>query len=363
MNEPTSLNLKAGDLVQVRALDEILATLDDNGCLENMPFMPEMAQYCGRRLRVFRRAHKTCDTIEGIGGRTVNGGGIHLVDARCDGAAHGGCHNACMLFWKDAWLKRADEAEVALPGRASASAAAVAAVAAASARMPVRWLYRAGPDVPPEQVRWRCQATEAFEFTTELSPFRLSQYVEDLTSRNIDVKELLAGMVHAAYRKFQSLGVGYRVIVGLHDWVQKRRGGIPNPYINGKLKKTPLAVLDLQVGEMVRIKPFEQIMATLDTNNKNRGLWFVPPEMGRFCGREARVVKRVERLINERTGEMMPMKTPAVVLDDIWCTGRTVENRMFCPRAAALYWREIWLERVEPRTRPAEPVPAYDIIA
>lgn len=353
MNQTRRLNLKAGDLVQVRSLDEILATLDDSGCLENMPFMPEMAPYCGRRMRVFRRAHKTCDTIDGIGGRTVDGGGIHLVDARCDGCAHGGCHNACMLFWKDAWLKRTDEAEVTTPGRTNEPDPAIAA-ASAAARMPQCWLYKLGPDVPPEQVRWRCQATEALKFTTELSPYRLSQYIEDLTSRNIDVKELLAGMVHATYRRLLSLGVGYRVVVCLHDWIQRLRGGISNPYINGRLKKTPVEVLDLQVGEMVRIKPFEQIMATLDTRNKNRGLWFVPPEMGRFCGREARVIKRVERLINERTGELMPMKTPAVVLDDIWCTGRTVENRMFCPRAAALYWREIWLERIGPAPKPAE---------
>jgi hypothetical protein len=180
-----------------------------------------------------------------------------------------------------------------------------------------------------------------------LSPFRLSQYVEDLSSRNIDSKELLAGMIHAAYRRLLELGFGYRLVVGVHDWIQSRRGGIPNPYINGTLKQTPVEVLDLKVGEMVRIKPFRQIMATLDTRNKNRGLWFVPQEMGRFCGREARVVRRVDRLIHERTGEMLTMKTPSVVLDEIWCTGRTVENRMFCPRASALFWREIWLERIE----------------
>ena len=61
----SSLNLKVGDWVEVRSREEILATLDQNGRLENLPFMPEMLQYCGQRLRVFKRADKTCDYIKG----------------------------------------------------------------------------------------------------------------------------------------------------------------------------------------------------------------------------------------------------------------------------------------------------------
>ena len=59
------LNLKAGDWVEVRSREEILATLDENGRLENLPFMMEMFEYCGRRLRVYKRADKTCDYIRG----------------------------------------------------------------------------------------------------------------------------------------------------------------------------------------------------------------------------------------------------------------------------------------------------------
>src|SRR5262249_30645586 len=35
-----------GDLVEIRSLDEILKTLNDNGTLDGVPFMPEMAAYC-----------------------------------------------------------------------------------------------------------------------------------------------------------------------------------------------------------------------------------------------------------------------------------------------------------------------------
>ena len=34
------LNLRAGDLVEVRSEREILATLDDTGALDALPFMP-----------------------------------------------------------------------------------------------------------------------------------------------------------------------------------------------------------------------------------------------------------------------------------------------------------------------------------
>jgi hypothetical protein len=33
---------------------------------------------------------------------------VHLVGVRCDGSAHGGCQAGCLIFWKDAWLRRVD---------------------------------------------------------------------------------------------------------------------------------------------------------------------------------------------------------------------------------------------------------------
>ena len=55
--------LRAGDWIEVKSKDEILATLDKNGRLEQMPFMPQMFQYCGRRFMVQKSAHKTCDPV------------------------------------------------------------------------------------------------------------------------------------------------------------------------------------------------------------------------------------------------------------------------------------------------------------
>ena len=97
--------LCAGDWVEVRGKDEILKSLDQKGRLEGLPFMPQMFHYCGQRFQVYKRAHKTCDTVSEPLARLSCA--VHL-DLRCDGDAYGGCQAACLIFWKEAWLKRVD---------------------------------------------------------------------------------------------------------------------------------------------------------------------------------------------------------------------------------------------------------------
>src|SRR3989441_399781 len=61
MNRPRA-RLRPGDLAEIRAADEILQTLDVDGTLDYLPFMPERVEFCGRRFRTprplseFRRA-------------------------------------------------------------------------------------------------------------------------------------------------------------------------------------------------------------------------------------------------------------------------------------------------------------------
>jgi hypothetical protein len=101
------LDLRIGELVEVRSQEEILATLDEQGRLEGLPFMPEMLRFAGSRMRVYRRAIKACDTIGNTGMYRMERA-VHLEAARCDGQAHGGCQAACLLYFKEAWLKRVD---------------------------------------------------------------------------------------------------------------------------------------------------------------------------------------------------------------------------------------------------------------
>ncbi len=103
-----NMPLCAGDWVEILSKDEILRTLDKRGQLEGLPFMPGMFDYCGRRFKVYKRAHKTCDTVNDYKGRRMNAA-VHLEGSRCDGKAYGGCDAGCLIYWKEAWLKRVAE--------------------------------------------------------------------------------------------------------------------------------------------------------------------------------------------------------------------------------------------------------------
>src|SRR5215831_6171866 len=98
-----------GDFVEIRRLDEILQTLDDKGTLDGVPFMPEMAAFCGTRTRVLRRVDKLNDWIHGTGLKRMHGL-VLLVGLRCDGSAHGKCQSNCHLRWREEWLRPVDRA-------------------------------------------------------------------------------------------------------------------------------------------------------------------------------------------------------------------------------------------------------------
>src|SRR5215468_440277 len=83
--------------------------------------MLEMLRYCGKTMRVGKRAHKTCDPALGIGGRKM-ANTVHLSNIRCNGSAHDGCEAGCLIFWKEAWLKRI-EPKAAVGGKVAVAAA------------------------------------------------------------------------------------------------------------------------------------------------------------------------------------------------------------------------------------------------
>ena len=115
-------------------------------------------------------------------------------------------------------------------------------------------------------------------------------------------------------------------------------GGVPFPRKHGTIptgRPTPAATLNLQPGELVRVKSYKDILTTLDDSSKNRGLCF-DAELVPFCGGVYRVKTRVDKFINEKTGMMSTLKTPAVVLEGVLCQSRYSSRRMFCPRAYIL---------------------------
>ena len=325
------LDLRVGEVVEVRSQEEVLATLDSKGTLEGLPFMPEMLTHCGKRFTVRKRAHKVCDDISGSGLRRMNA--VLLDDVRCDGSAHGGCNAGCPMLWKEAWLRKVDPLSSSQTSEtASISAATDTVIGLANGRangctpeMLVAATRAMPHDTKSDEETFSCQATEMLRASGELIPaWSPGQYVEDIRSGNVGFLEFIRGFMKSA------------VMPSRWEW--------RHPLIHGKLKKgtTPSRLLDLQPGEVVRIKSRKEIVATLDTSNRNRGLSF-DKEMLKYCGRMVRVRHRVDRIINENTGRMIHFKTDCVVLDDVVCSG---DYRRLCPRRNFPYWREIWLERV-----------------
>jgi hypothetical protein len=323
--DSTSGSLRAGDLVWVRSREEILATLDADGRLDGQPFMPEMLEFAGRELPVDKIAHKTCDTINrpSTGLRRLDHT-VHLTDARCDGSAHGGCQAGCLLFWREEWLETAEGVPLRVqPGPNPVATEqtliddAVAGVADDGATL------------------YRCAATEVMRASSPLAPLEIGQYVDDVRSGNFSTLFVIRGLLILMFNKFQALSRKLPRRLRIAD-------GLPYPFYKGTGPGPGPEPLRLQPGELVEVRSKEEIMAALGPNSKNRGLIF-DGEMLPFCGRRARVLKSVEKIIEEHTGRMIHLRD-CVILDQVTCVGR---YHRFCPRAIHTYWREAWLRRVE----------------
>lgn len=342
----SSLGLRAGEWVQVRTKEEILSTLDANGRLDELPFMPEMLRYCGKTIRVSKRAHKTCDPALGIGGRKM-ASTVHLENLRCDGSSHDGCEAGCLIFWKEAWLKRLDGGPTA-PDPVPARSTAVFAASQCTEDTLLACVKKP-PAAGETETIYVCQNTQVKFATQPLEWWDVRQYVEDYTSGNVRLSQLATGLLYSLWRTVAEAGIGVGTALRwIYDQFQRAVGGSPypmRPYGVPKGTATPKALLDLKEGDRVRVKPHSEILKTLDFNYRNRGLYF-DAEMVPFTEREYQVDRRLKHIIDERTGKMVRFKTDAIILKDVVCEARYAICRRFCPRAIYPYWREIWLERV-----------------
>lgn len=316
---------RRGDRVRVRSAEEILATLDADGSIDGMPFMPEMLQYAGQEVPVYASAHKTCDAINLTGTSRRLERMVHLDTLRCDGRAHGGCQAGCLLFWREEWLAPADGSPATdHPSRPGITAEQLHAAAQTT--------NAAGETV------YRCQATEQLRASSHISGFDPRQYLVDVRTRNVRLRTVLAGLAVLMFNRYQALSQRL-----LPAWL-RIQGGRSYPFYRGAGSGTRTPEQELHPGDLVEIRSKAEIMATLGAdNNNNAGLWF-DPEMVPACGRQARVERKVERIINESTGKMRKLRD-CYVLEDVICTGF---YRKFCQRAVLMYWRSAWLRRVDP---------------
>jgi hypothetical protein len=300
---------RSGEWVEIRSEAEIRDTLDAEGNLDGLPFMPEQVKYCGRKFRIFRRADRVFLDYHYYVVRLKST--VLLDDLRCDGSAHGGCQMKCMMFWKEAWLRPTTppaEEENGLPPISLVSLSNIL-------------------DTPSAKIgeKFSCQATELAKIGTRLPGWDLRQYVWDVLNRDRSLGFEIKLLARQAINKLKRIFA--------------RNAESPQLTAVSKPSGTPL---NLQPGEWVEVKSFEEIQATLNSFNKLRGLGFAPDQK-HFCGKRFRVTGRVERMILEWTGELKKLND-TVALDAVHCDGGLCRA---CPRNCYFLWREDWLKRVD----------------
>jgi len=304
---------RPGDMVEVRSLDEIQSTLDTDSALDGLPFMPEMAAYCGHVFRVHRCVDKIYDMRHKTGMRRLSGV-VSLAAVRCDGASHDGCQAGCQILWKHVWLRRVS-AETTKRRDAPMKVATATDTNCLVANSYV------------------CQMTRLWEASAAMSRFDIRQDLRPLLSGNVGLWIYVLVLLVRFFNRFQQL-----------------RGGIKFPYMpERRAADPPVAVSPqgLASGDHVIVQDRAHIAQTL-VNNKAKGLWY-DRDMVRYCGNESIVVRGVDKLIHEGTGVMVTIKTRCWILRDLTATG---EFHRLCPQNEHIFWREAWLK---PRSVPSEP--------
>ena len=303
--QDNSARLTRGQLVEVRSAHEIAATLDGDGKLDGVPFMPEMSVYCGKMFRVLRRADITC--VEGHGLRRMNAA-VFLDDVRCDGSAHDGCQRRCLIFWKEAWLRPVEFANSPLPEGIHAESSAITALI----------------DLPTRKnARYVCQSTELAAATIDLPSWNLLPFISQVRDGELSVTRFVQIVALVLLNRL-------RTFLGFSELGR----------LTGPKSKSSQIGLGLRPGEWVRVKSHEEIKRTLNSAGRNRGLLF-EPEMSDYSGQYFQMDYSIEKMIHEETGQMLHLNN-TVALKGLTCQGLCAKS---CPRSNYWFWREDWLER------------------
>ncbi len=303
-------DLVVGDLVEVKPWAEICATLDERGCLEEVPFMPEMMTMCGQRARVYRSLHRIFDYRKTRRMRHMEGA-VLLAGVVCGGEYHGGCQAACLTIWKSAWLRRVE-----------GSAESPALDARDESPRPASL-----PDFGTQAPHYSCQLTQLSAASKPIGGWSMIDVLRPLASGNV---------APAAF------AVGW--LTNIFNDIQQLRQGVGFPAFEVAAKDRVLTeVHDLKAGDWVVVRSSAEIRPTLNAQSLNRGLYF-EPDMLKYCGLRFPVKAEVRRIVDIVTGEMRQMKTPAYILDDVRFSG---ERQLFNAQHEPLFWRGVWLQRDE----------------
>jgi hypothetical protein len=99
----------------------------------------------------------------------------------------------------------------------------------------------------------------------------------------------------------------------------------------------------LKSGDKVKVRSIEEIKGTLNRWNQLKGCSFME-EMWPYCGTTQRVLKMVEKFLDER--DYLKKKCRGIIiLEGVMCQG--TKDFGLCDRSCFFFWREEWLEKAQ----------------
>ncbi|MGO9976174.1 MAG: hypothetical protein ACLP01_25900 [Solirubrobacteraceae bacterium] len=100
--------IQAGETVEIRSHEEILATLDRRGTNRGLSMSADMLPYCGQTAVVRHRVELRIDERTGELRRMRNPC-LVLDGVTCGGWYNGFCSREADLYWREIWLRRKEE--------------------------------------------------------------------------------------------------------------------------------------------------------------------------------------------------------------------------------------------------------------
>jgi hypothetical protein len=122
------------------------------------------------------------------------------------------------------------------------------------------------------------------------------------------------------------------------EWITK----VVNGGVKSRNSESGAEKGHLEAGDFVRVRSKDEILATLNPWRQLKNCTFMP-EQEQYCGTRQRVLKRLERFVDERDYRVKKVNG-IVLLEGLNCQGTLDYGR--CDRACFYFWREEWLDRI-----------------
>jgi len=300
----------------------------------------EMLPFCGKRFRVIGERTKRCDTINNAGLRRLKDC-VHLEDLRCGGRSPwADARLGAYSFWKEAWLKTSSGTAYpqnrTIGFRRERHPLPISKLMEKTRKRRRRKHLRMCATPARQQ---NCSGQQPRSPSARARPLPLDLWREMCPSGVLRAM-LFCGLSEVdSNRRLSHLVVGY-------DRVHQLTGAPHTPTdrerslrLHGHAQPSAR-----RIGSS---KSQEEILKTVDTRNRNRGLYSTSRWSDFAGGKVPRVAKKWKKIINERTGKMIRFSDSPVMLEGVTCRSEVSEGKLFLPSEYSFLLGEVWLQRAK----------------